>query len=168
MDAAVRSGTRTNASADASRTVHVGRRLLAVLVAMVALLGLAGVGLATAPAAHADTTGRHITRYTADVAVTADGVARVKLQFDFDFGNDPGHGPYLTLPIRQQIAGNDTQDRVFKISAISASSPTAPAQINREDSADAITLRIGDPNRGDVSGVHTYDVSYTVDGWINP
>jgi uncharacterized membrane protein YgcG len=168
MDAAVRSGTRTNASADASRTVQVGRRLLAVLVATVALLGLAGVGLATAPAAHADTTGRHITRYTADVAVTADGVARVRLEFDFDFGNDPGHGPYLTLPIRQQIAGNDTQDRIFKISAISASSQTAPAQINREDSADAIVLRIGDPNRGDISGVHTYDVSYTVDGWINP
>ncbi|HEY5515229.1 MAG TPA: DUF2207 domain-containing protein, partial [Pengzhenrongella sp.] len=88
--------------------------------------------------------------------------------FDFDFGNDPGHGPYLTLPVRQQIAGNDTQDRIFTISAISASSQTAPAQINREDSADAIVLRIGDPNRGDVSGVHTYDVSYTVDGWINP
>jgi uncharacterized membrane protein YgcG len=168
MAAAVRSGPHARGSADASRIVPVVRRLLAVLVAMVALLGVAGVGLATAPAAHAATTGQHITRYVADVAITADGVARVRLEFDFDFGGDAGHGPYLTLPIRQQIAGNDTQDRIFRISAISASSQTAPAQVNREDSADAIVLRIGDPNQGDISGVHTYDVNYTVDGWINP
>ncbi|HEX5331547.1 MAG TPA: DUF2207 domain-containing protein [Cellulomonas sp.] len=139
-----------------------------MLVAAVALLGWAGVGLATAPAARADATGQHITRYTADVAVTADGVARVTLDFDFDFGNDPGHGPYLTLPVRQRIDGNDKQDRVFRISAITASSATAPAQVNREDSADAIVLKIGDPNQGQIQGVHTYDVSYTVDGWINP
>ena len=118
MDAAVR-GTRTNAPSGASRTVRGGRRLIAVLAATVALLAWAGVGLATAPVARAaDTTGQHITRYTADVAVTADGVARVRLQFDFDFGNDPGHGPYLTLPTRQQIDGNDKQDRVFRNSAI--------------------------------------------------
>jgi uncharacterized membrane protein YgcG len=168
MGAAVRSGTRTSASADASTIALVGRRLLAVLVAMVALLGVAGIGIATAPTAHAEVIGRHITRYNADVAVTADGVARVRLEFDFDFGDDPGHGPYLTLPTRQQIAGTDKQDRLFRISAISASSDTAPAEVNREDPADAIVLRIGDPNQGNISGVHTYVVSYTVDGWINP
>lgn len=169
MDTVVECGTHAVASGDVGRSASVTRRLLAVLVAIVAVLGVAGVGLATATSAQADTTGQHITRYHADVAVSADGVAKVRLEFDFDFGDKPGHGPYLTLPSRQQIAGNDTQDRLFRISAISASGDgVASAQVNREDTADAIILRIGDPNVGNVSGVHSYVASYTVDGWINP
>jgi uncharacterized membrane protein YgcG len=169
MDAAVRCGARSTTSITASRSAPLARRLVALLAALVAVVGLAGLALAMAPAAQADTTGRHITRYRADVAVGADGVAKVRLDFDFDFGDQPGHGPYLTLPTRQSIDGNTTQDRLYLISAISASSSTgAPAQVNRTDQSNAIQLNIGDPSRGDISGVQSYTVSYTVDGWINP
>jgi uncharacterized membrane protein YgcG len=169
MDAAVRRGAHMTASASAGSGAPVAERVRAVLVALIALLGLAGLTLVTAPAAHADTTGRQITRYHADVTVGPDGVAKVQLDFDFDFGDQPGHGPYLTLPTRVSIDGNNTQDRLYLISAISASSSTgAPAQVNRTDQSNAIQLNIGDPNRGDISGVQSYVVSYTVDGWINP
>ena len=53
---------------------------------------------------------------------------RVVLDFDFDFGDDPGHGPYLTLPTR--VSYDDSLDRAFRYTDITASSSTgAPAQV---------------------------------------
>jgi len=37
--------------------------------------------------------GREITRYDVTADVDASGTARVTIDADFDFGNDPGHGP---------------------------------------------------------------------------
>jgi len=172
-------------------TTMRGRRLRAATGAV--LLGLALVGTAataatataagttgaggatqvaplvgTARAAIGDqTTGREITRYDATAVLDADGLVHVTLDFDFDFGDSPGHGPYFTLPLRQGY--DSTRDRVYRYSDLTASSSTgAPAQINREDAADVMTVKIGDPNNGAVSGVQTYTVSYTVDGWVNP
>ncbi len=138
---------------------------------MVAALGL-GLGASAATAARAatvgdQTSGREITRYDVTALVDADGVAHVTLDFDFDFGNNPGHGPYLSFVTRQRY--DDAQDRLYRHSNFRVSSPTgAPAGINREDDPWAIVLRIGDENIDDVSGVQRYVVSYDVDGWINP
>lgn len=142
---------------------------MAVLTALAAFLGAkAAVGApASAALLAADqTAGREITRYDVTATLAADGVAHVVIDFDFDFGNDPGHGPYLTLPTRQD-AGE--QDRLYRITSLSASSSTgAPAQLNPESGGSALILRIGDPDIDDVSGVQTYHLEYTVDGWVNP
>ncbi len=129
--------------------------------------GAAGPGAAAAAGVGDRTSGREITRYDVTADVDADGVARVTVDFDFDFGDDPGHGPYLSLVTRQRY--DDTQDRLFRYSEITAASPSgAPAQIDREDDPYAIVLRIGDEDVDDVSGVQRYVVTYRVDGWINP
>lgn len=113
------------------------------------------------------TSGREVTRYDVTADVGADGRTRVSIDLDFDFGDDPGHGPYLTLPTRQRY--DDSHDRLYRYSDITASSPTgAPSHVNKESDADAITLRIGDSDKGDVRGVQTYRIAYTVDGWLNP
>lgn len=139
--------------------------MLALLLGLVAL-ALPAFAL-PAIAAPDQTSGREITRYDVTAAVTAGGVTTVNLNFDFDFGDDPGHGPYLTFPTR--VYYDDQHDRLFTYSNISASSSTgAPAQVNQETSDTALTLRIGDPDVGDVSGVQTYHVQFTVDGWLNP
>ncbi|CAM5791923.1 DUF2207 domain-containing protein [Cellulomonas persica] len=123
-------------------------------------------GLA-ATAAPDQTSGREITRYDVAAVLGADGVATVAIEFDFDFGDDPGHGPYLTLPTRQRY--DDTHDRAFEYSAVSVSSSTgAPAQLHREEDGDALILRIGDEDVDDVSGVQTYQLTYRVDGLVNP
>lgn len=120
-----------------------------------------------ASAAPDQTSGREITRYDVTAVLSADGVAQVSIDFDFDFGDDPGHGPYLTLPTRQGY--DETHDREFRYSGLSSSSSTgAPAQLNQEDDGDALILRIGDPDVDDVSGVQTYQLTYTVDGLVNP
>ena len=127
---------------------------------------LLGAGPASAVLAADQTPGREITRYDVTATLGADGVAHVVIDFDFDFGDDPGHGPFLTLPTRQD-AGE--QDRLYRITDVSASSSTgAPAQVNRESDGAALILRIGDPDIDDVSGVQTYHLEYTVDGWVNP
>ncbi len=144
----------------------MARALVAVLGAL--LLGPLLVGPATQATAAADLTdGREITRYDVTASAAADGAVAVRIDLDFDFGNDPGHGPYLTFPTR--VAYDDEQDRLFEFSDVRAESPTgAPAQVNREDDGSAVILRIGDPDVDDVSGVQTYRISFTVDGWINP
>ena len=146
------------------------RRL--VVIGLVLLVAL-GVLLLAPPAAHASgvpgdlTSGREITRYDVTAEAAADGTVDVTLDLDFDFGDDPGHGPYLSFPTR--VSYDDELDRVFEYRDVQASSPTgAPAQVNREDESSAVVLRIGDEDVDDVSGVQTYRVTMTVDGWINP
>ncbi len=96
----------------------------------------------------------------------ADGSAQVRLEIDFDFGNDPGHGPYLLLPIRREY--NDDYDRLYSISNISASSPTgAPAALTAIAGRDFIEVKVGEAKIDDVSGVQTYVINYTVDRVMN-
>ncbi|MBO3095870.1 DUF2207 domain-containing protein [Cellulomonas dongxiuzhuiae] len=146
-------------------------RRLAVL-GLVLLLALGAILLAPpvalASSGRADlSTGREITRYDVTADAAADGTVDVVIDFDFDFGDDPGHGPYLTFPTR--VSYDDETDRFFEFSDVRVTSPTgAPAQLHREDETSAVILRIGDEDVDDVSGVQTYRVEMTVDGWINP
>lgn len=136
------------------------RALRAVLLAL-------GLVVALTAAAPDQSSGREITRYDVTADLAADGTMRVTLDFDFDFGDDPGHGPYLTLPTR--VSYDDELDRAFRYTDISASSSTgAPADVNQESSDSALILRIGDENIDDVSGVQTYRIEYTADGLLNP
>ncbi len=165
------SGTRTDPVL--ARAV---RRLAVLVVVLTASLGVvllapadrAVAGRTITAAVPGDlTSGREITRYdvTADVAV--DGSVAVGIELDFDYGDDPGHGPYLSFPTR--VSYDDERDRVFEFSDVQASSPTgAPADVHRDDESDAMVLRIGDEDVDDVSGVQTYVVTFTVDGWLNP
>lgn len=140
-------------------------RLLAVLVATLALL--VGVG----PAAHADDdTPREwrITRYDARVDVDAAGTANVRLEFDFNFGNSPGHGPFVTLPLQQEVADNPDVWRMIDVNVRDVASPSgAPADklLTTEDGS--LLIRIGREGTR-VRGVQTYVVNYTARGLIAP
>lgn len=141
----------------------------AAALAVLVVLGAPAAALAAGePADVGDlSTGREITRYDATIDLGTDGVAHVAVDFDFDFGDDPGHGPYLTLPTRQSV--DATQDRLFRVTDIEASSSSgAPADLNVEDDGNALVLRVGDEDVDDVDGVQTYRLTYTVDGLLNP
>ena len=134
--------------------------LLAVLFALAVALALP---------AHAATSGNQITRYDTTVDLAPDGTMSVVVDFDFDFGNDPGHGPYLTLPTTQRY--NDRFDRVYEYTAVTATSDdpaAAPADVNLQEQNGWLQVRIGNPDKGDVSGVHRYTVMYTARGIVNP
>lgn len=148
-----------------------GRRRRPAALALLLALAVAVVGgaLAGASPAYADDQGaREVTRYDVDVQLAADGSARVTLDFDFDFADTPGHGPFLTLPVRQAIEGSD-QVRVYDVSDVTASSPTgAPANVYLDRTPYWLEIRVGDEDIADVSGVQRYVVSYTLDGMVNP
>jgi len=128
------------------------------------ILAVAFVALTPAAASAAsnpDVPGREITRWDETFTLQQDGSVDVRLEFDFDFGNDPGHGPYLVLPTRQGY--DDTYDRKYRTTGISASSPTgAPAGVSLDEGRSYTDVKIGDPNVDDVSGVQTYVVTYSV------
>lgn len=113
-----------------------------------------------------DVPGREITRWDQTYTLHEDGSADVRLEIDFDFGDDPGHGPYLLLPTRQ--AYNDDYDRLYDISRIAAQSTTgAPAGVHVTRDRYYTEVKVGDANIGDVSGVQTYVITYAVDRVMN-
>ena len=113
-----------------------------------------------------DAPGREITRWDQTFTLHADGSMDVRLEFDFDFGNDPGHGPYLVIPTRQGY--DETYDRLYPLSDITAESTTgAPDTANLDWGRFFTEVKVGDPNIGDVSGVQTYVVTYSVGSVMN-
>ncbi|WP_062461285.1 DUF2207 domain-containing protein [Demequina soli] len=120
----------------------------------------------TAAQAAAPDGGRSVERWDATYALQPDGSAHVTVQIDFDFGNDPGHGPFWTLPIR--VPYDDSHDRLYDVTDVTASSPSgAPAHVYLEDDGNNLGVRVGDQSVDNVSGVQSYVLSYTVHHVMN-
>lgn len=139
-------------------------RLVATLIAALVLV----VGLVPTARADDDTPREcRITRYDAQVQVATDGTSTVRLEFDFDFGNSPGHGPFVTLPTQQRVANPD-QWRMIDITLGDVSSPSgAPADTRLTNEEGVRLIRIGREGTR-VRGVQTYIVNYTARGLIAP
>jgi hypothetical protein len=140
-------------------------RLLTRSIGLLFLTGLI-VLFGVAPA-HADSDDDSITRFDIDAALKADGSLDVILDFDFDFGGDSGHGPFLVLPERMEIEGDPDHWRSLPVTDIAASSDTAPDEVQVEREGGAVEIRIGDEDE-EIEGTHTYRVTYSVAGVVNP
>ena len=137
-------------------------RILGVIVAAVLLVLTPAAASAVTP----DVPGREITRWEQTYTLHPDGTAYVLLEFDFDFGDNPGHGPYFVLPTRQGY--DKTYDRLYDISRFSSSSPTgAPSRMRIDKGRDYASVWIGDANTANVRGVQTYVVTYAVKRVMN-
>ena len=109
-----------------------------------------------------------ITRYDVTAEAAQDGTIRVTSDFDFDFADDGGHGPFVTLPKRQQVDGDPDRWRLFEITDVAASSPSgAPADVETDTDGGVFSIRVGNEDQ-DVTGVQSYRVSYTMSGVVNP
>ncbi len=138
------------------------KRALAALV-----LGFAAV-LALPSAAYADEDDWSIPRYDVNATAAPDGAVDVQLDFDFDFAGTEGHGPYVTLPLRQEIAGDPDHYRSFSITDIRASSPSgAPAGVDTETDGGALAIKVGDEDV-EVEGRQSYQLAYRITGVVNP
>lgn len=94
------------------------------------------------------------------------GLAEVTLDLDVDFGQVPNRGPYLTYLVKQRF--DDTQDRVFRIRGVEVASSTGAAtELSVEEDGAWLLLRIGDEDRRNLTGVHSYRIEFTAEGWIN-
>lgn len=135
------------------------------------VLALLIASVFTAPVARADDdTPRdwRIDRYDATVVTDAAGNSEVTVEFDFNFGDTPGHGPFIVLVQRQADDRNPDVWRMVDITLNEVSSPTgAPANVERSVEDGQLMLKVG--SRGTkVRGVQTYRMSYTARGLITP
>ena len=138
------------------------RRAVAALVLGVATL----VALPTT--AHADEDDWSIPRYDVTATAAPDGAVDVRLDFDFDFADTEGHGPYVTLPLRQAIQGDPDHYRSFSITDIRAASPSgAPAGVDTEAEGGALAIRVGDEDI-EVKGRQSYQLAYRISGVVSP
>lgn len=138
------------------------RPLLLVLLAAFALLG----GARTASADQGDDW--RITRYDVTAETASDGTTRVTTDIDFDFGDDPGHGPYFTQSLRSAVPDDPDRWRSTPIDDVSVSSSTgAPTDVSSEEDGGVLVLRIGDEDV-EVSGVQSYRVSWLQRGLVTP
>lgn len=140
------------------------RRFIVVLIGCATLL----LGLAAAPRALADSSDDSITRYAVTADAAKDGTTAVTLDFDFNFGSDSGHGPYITLPLRQAIANDPDHWRMLDVTVGQVTSPSgASPEMQTETKDGNLLIRVGSEYRT-YTGTQTYRISYTIRGLIAP
>lgn len=109
-----------------------------------------------------------ITRYDMTADAKRDGAIGVTVDFDFDFAQDEGHGPFVTVPVRQRVIDDPNHWRSFEVTDIAAASSSgASAKVDTETESGVLAIRIGD-EKEEVTGVQSYQVSYTISGIVNP
>jgi hypothetical protein len=139
------------------------KRLWLALFAL--LLSLCPLALVPTTA-HAAGEDWKITDYRVTAVVDARGTAAVQLTLAFDFGSDAGHGPYLTFPLRQEIATDPDHWRMLDLTLGEVSSPSgASAEVQTEEKDGNLLVRVGSEGRT-YTGVQTYQVNYTIRGLI--
>lgn len=134
-----------------------------------ATLVVAIAPLALIPAtAHAAGDDWRITDYRVTATVDAHGTAAVQLALSFDFGTEAGHGPYLTFPLRQEIANDPDHWRMLDMTIGEVTSPSgANAELQTQEQDGNLLVRVGSEDHT-YTGVQTYLVNYTIRGLIAP
>lgn len=140
------------------------RRIIAVLAGLATLL----LTLLPAPRAAADGENWAISRFDVTADVARDGTTAVTLDFDFDFGSDQGRGPYITLPLRQEMANDPDRWRMLDVVVGQVSSPSgANAEVQTQTEDGNLLIRVGNENQY-FSGKQSYRIAYTIRGLIAP
>lgn len=143
-------------------------RLSRFVLGLALALGVLALGAGPAVAKDSTPSSWKITRYDVVATVDSSGTATMHLSLDFDFAQDDGHGPFVTLPLRQQIGGDPDHWRMLDVSDVTATSPSgASADVQLTTNDDALLVRIGDERRT-WTGVQSYDIAYTIRGLIAP
>ena len=107
-----------------------------------------------------------IRSYDVDLVAGADGSLEVEETIAYDFGDEERHGIERLIPERAPF--EQTRDRLYPISDVAVQSPTgAPAETEVTSEDGVLTVRVGDPDT-EVTGEHTYVLSYRVEGVADP
>ena len=106
----------------------------------------------------------HIKRFDVVVQIEKNGSMRVRETIDYHFGNASGkHGIFRDIIVRQPWGPDPAYERLYRVSDVEVSSPTAPDGVDRSTEGRTLHLRIGDADKT-VDGTHRYVIEYTVAG----
>lgn len=139
-------------------------RLLAAVALVVAPVTVVSANTATGPV---PMKGLEFSEWAEYVVLNADGSADVRIEFTMEFDQAGSRGPYLTFLHSQKY--DSDRNRIYQFSNWSASSPTgAPAYVTVEQEGSFTIVKIGDPDYARVVGTQKYELSFKVDGLLNP
>jgi hypothetical protein len=130
---------------------------LAVLVAPTWLI----IGAVTPASAQFE----HIESYHVAITVEHDGTLSVDERIRYDFGSSPHHGIFRTIPVVYRF--DSKKNRVYQLHlehVTATGGASANVDLSR-NGADEV-IKIGDKDRT-ITGVHTYDIAYRVEGALN-
>ena len=109
-------------------------------------------------------TGEVIHSYVVEIRILDDGDLAVTETIEYDFGPELRHGIFRTIPTR--FHHDDVYDRVYAIRDVAVESQTAPSDVEVSEEGGSTVIRVGDPDV-EISGRHTYTLSYRVEGALN-
>lgn len=139
------------------------RNTVRLLAALVAVLGLQWVAVTSS---WAESNDDRITDYQVAATVDSHGKTDVLLTLTVDYGDTPGHGPFLAFPLHQ-----DTEDgrwRMYDYTVGAISSPSgADATTQTSESDGNLIIRVGSESRT-FTGDQTYRINYSVVGLVAP
>lgn len=162
---AVRSERMTRSTAirnDNGGFTHV-RQLYAIVFTLLFGLGFTAIAV---PAQADDGTG--FSEFHVDAVMDPLGRLQVTTRIEYDFQDERSRGIYLTFVTAQDIEGDAENERVYPYSDFEVTSSTGAAtQFRVEHGTRTVGLYIGDPDQKNLTGVHSYEVSYVVAGIPN-
>lgn len=106
----------------------------------------------------------HIERFHVDIIVNKDGTINVKESILYDFSNLERHGIFRNIPFTKRNEENKRVDLKFENFTVT-NDKGQDYKFEKSTENEQIILKIGDPNKT-ITGVHTYNISYTVSGAI--
>ena len=107
-----------------------------------------------------------IVDYGVDITIGDDGTLTIVETIDYDFGTVRRHGILRDIPTRLRY--DDTYDRIYPLDVVEVrASEGTPAGYEVESAAGGITrIRVGDADT-EITGRHTYELTYTVEAALN-
>lgn len=139
------------------------RKLHAVVLTLLIGLGITAFALP----AYADEE-TWFNEFHVEAELDGEGRLNVTTHIEYDFQDLKSRGVYLNFVTRQDIEGDADNQRAYEYSGFTASSSTGAAtDVNVERSASGVGVYVGDPDKQNLTGVHSYEISYVVEGIPN-
>lgn len=128
------------------------------------LLGAVAL-MAGATGASGQTIDERVRRYDISIDVQADGSAEIREVLEYDFGSNRRRGIERLLVTTQRY--DDDADRRYPLTVLDVEATAAPATYRVAALEGGVErIRVGDENTF-VTGVHTYTLTYRLDGVVN-
>ena len=107
----------------------------------------------------------HIQSYHVSITVEHDGTLAIDERIQYDFGPVPHHGIFRTIPVVYRYDSKQNRVYLLHLDHVTATGgASANVELSR-NGADEV-IKIGDKDET-VTGVHTYDIAYRVEGALN-
>lgn len=106
-----------------------------------------------------------IDEYKIDVDIRANGDVQIFETITYNFGNLEKHGIFREIPVRDKLDSGDYWVHPIEVNSVSRDGTTE--KYSESQDGYWTSLMIGDPNVF-ISGIHTYQIQYTVIGALFP